>query len=135
MKNKVHYHKIEITGVIPMNISLFTGKTVFDCLKDIEKRFELDNEMSEGEKQKRSLGLHFTVTDDDGYKYFILVLSKESSIGTVSHEILHSAWDFLYHYDIQVDYYNQEILARTIDLITINVLKYLPCKIKIKHKK
>lgn len=103
----VKEHKIGV-DVYGNTLHVFIGDTPEESIKYVEKKYDVTFDIEASELD----GLTTSLTNKKlGRTDEILMIGKDCAKGTLSHEVIHSAWSILdYHY-VKVDADNHEALA------------------------
>jgi hypothetical protein len=116
---------IEFTEIFPGFVRVIVADSVLSGLKYWSKR--IDEPLADwikDEEEHQNNGLACEV-NSNGSTYFSIIVTKNSSFGTLIHESLHMAHYILAHYYIYFDRTEHEILCRTQQALLNKILPEL----------
>jgi hypothetical protein len=104
---------IEFNEFLPGTMRVIIADSVLIGLKYWSKQIDEPLEdFIEEQKRSASQGVAYQIYLE-GECYQSIIITRETSLTTLIHETLHSAFQLLDHYDVYFDKKNHEILCRT----------------------
>ena len=76
-----------------------------------------------GHLDSNPVALNLEITTSNGEWFNIIYLPGVKNLVTISHEVIHAAWNILYKKGIMVDYHNHEALTYLHDFILNKILE------------